>query len=75
MLLRVAHDCKAVFDTRSKVIRAATSLQRAWRDYVRRRNYPKAVDWTKLAQDVKVKGNGRQKLPQADEDGIDIWLS
>ena len=59
------------------MIRAATTLQRAWRDYVRWRKEPKAVDWTKLAQDVKVniKGNGGNKLPQAEEDGIDIWLS
>lgn len=74
-LLKIAHDCKAIFDTRDSVIRAATTLQRAWRDYVRRRKEPKAVDWTKLAQDVKVNGNGRKKLPQAEEDGIDIWLS
>ena len=57
------------------MIRAATTLQRAWRVYVRRRNEPQAVDWTKLTQDVKVHGNGRQKLPQVDEDGVDIWLS
>ena len=74
-LLKIVHDCKAVFDTRNSVIRAATTLQRAWRDYVRRRKEPKAVDWTKLAQDVNVKGSGRNKLPQAEEDGIDIWLS
>ena len=74
-MLRIAHDCKAIFDTRSRVIRAATTLQRAWRDYVRWRKEPKAVDWTKLAQDVKVKGDGRKKLLQAEEDGIDIWLS
>ena len=59
------------------MIRAATTLQRAWRDYVRWRKEPKAVNWTKLAQDVKVKvnGNGRKKLAQVEEDGIDIWLS
>ena len=76
-MLKIAHDCKAILDTRNSVIRAATTLQRAWRDYVRRRKKPKAVDWTKLAQDVNgnVNGNGRKKLPQAEEDGIDIWLS
>ena len=48
------------------MIRAATTLQRAWRDYVRWRKEPKAIDWTKLAQNVKVNGDGRKKLPQAE---------
>ena len=72
-LLKIAHNCKAIFDTRNRVIGAATTLQRAWRDYVRWREDRKAIDWMKLAQGVN--GNGYKKVPQVEEDSIDIWLS
>ena len=72
-LLKIAHDCKAVFDTRNSVIGAATTLQRAWRIYMQRKKDGTVTARRYLAPTANC-GEAKE-LAQVEEDSIDIWLS
>lgn len=73
VLLKIAYDCKAVFDTRNKVIGAATRLQRAWRDYKTRRPDNKVITPRKLTQGAK--SGVENDLDENEDENVDIWLS
>ncbi|KAL2048444.1 hypothetical protein N7G274_000356 [Stereocaulon virgatum] len=73
ILLKIAHDCKAVLDTRNRVMGAARVLQGAWREYLRRRKDNDTISRRRLERRMKAdRDKGRFSV---EEDSVDIWLS
>ena len=71
--MKIAHDCKAVLDTRNRVIGAARVLQGAWREYLTRRKDNDTISRRRLEGRMKVDGD-KNRFP-VEEDSVDIWLS
>ena len=72
VLMKIAHNCKAVFETRNKVIGAARVLQRAWRDYLTWRK-DNTISRRRLERRINA-GRGKETT-EAEDDSVDIWLS
>ena len=73
VLLKIAHDCTAVLDTRNRVIGAARVLQGAWREYLKGRKDNDTISRRRLERRMKT-DRDQDKFP-VDEDNVDIWLS
>lgn len=73
VLMKIAHDCKALFDTRNKVIGAARVLQRAWRDYLTWRKDNNTISRRRLERRINVARG--EKTTEVEDDSVDIWLS
>lgn len=73
VLMKIAHDCKAVFDTRNKVIGAARVLQRAWRDYLTWRKDNNTISRRRLER--RINAHRGKETTEAEDDSVDIWLS
>ena len=86
VLKRLAYDCRAVFETRNRVVWAATVLQRAWKRYIEgrrkedegrdRRIYPRVVDEAGRRREDRAKKPARSVHSALRESyvDVDIWL-
>ena len=72
VLMKIAHDCKAVFDTRNNVIGAARVLQRAWRVYL---TWRKANNTISRRLERRINAHRGKETTEAEDDSVDIWLS
>ena len=64
-LLKLARDCKPVFESRDRVSKAARVLQRAWRAH---------VEWMKERQITSAKPLSWTKNIETTAEIVDIWL-
>lgn len=73
ILLRLAYDCKTVWDARVKVIEATCVIQKSWRSWSKRK-VEKTVNAVPQLQ-ARVRGNlARQSTLSHDDGMVDIWL-
>lgn len=68
-LLKLAHDCKTILETRNKILKAARVLQGAWRGH---------VEWTREHGIASTRPQswtrGTDHQIEATEENVDIWL-
>lgn len=73
ILIKVAYDCKAVFETRLCLWKAARRLQNAWRAYQRRKR-GRATFGGSMSATSKVARFEKQSTKQQTGQNVDIWL-
>jgi len=68
VMRKVAYDCKAIYEKREQILRAARVLQNAWRLYIGRRiGKPSST----RKREARYKHNGPES---ASHQHVDIWL-
>ena len=73
VLLRLAHDCRSVYNTRNQVIGAARVLQKNWRIYLGQKTNGSTMSQRRVTL-RKERSKAVQDKPTTSDENVDFWL-